>query len=73
MVDISYDLNELSADGDQIQQPVGSKLGAPMKEWEDLGPHQKRKETQKIFDEIKKTAQARKVEPVRLVGTMLRR
>ena len=41
-VDISYDLNELSADGDQIQQPVVSKLGAPMKEWEDLGPHQKR-------------------------------
>ena len=53
--------------------PVHAKQGAPMKEWDSLGPHQKRKQSQRVFDELKKTANARKVEPERLAGTLLHR
>ena len=49
------------------------KLGPPMKEWKDLGQRHKRKVTQNLVDELVKTAQARKVEPVKLVGNILRR
>ena len=44
-----------------------------MKDWDDLGPHQKRMLSQKAFDEVKKTSAARGIEPVRLIGTLLRR
>ena len=49
------------------------KQGAPMKEWEFLGPHQKRKQSQKAFNEIQKTARARNIEPEKIAGTLLHR
>ena len=44
-----------------------------MKEWSELGPQQKRAKTQKIYDEIKKTAEERNVAPEKMVGGLLRR
>ena len=49
------------------------RTGAPRKAWGDLGQGRKRIETQGIMDEIKKTADARNVEPVKLIGTILHR
>ena len=57
---------------DQEVQPV-PKLGPPIKDWGDLGQRHKRKVTQNLVDELARTAQARKVEPVKLVGNILRR
>jgi hypothetical protein len=59
---------------DEVQPvPVVSKSGAQKKSWENLGQERKRSETQKIVDELQKTAQARNVEPIRLIGTVLHR
>ena len=54
-------------------EPVVAKLGPPMKDWEDLGQCQKRKVTQRVVDQLNLTAQERNVEPVKLVGSILRR
>ena len=49
------------------------KTGRPMKRWQDLGPQQKRAKSQKLFDELKRTAKTRQISPVKLVGGLLRR
>ena len=59
-------------DDDEVQRRVG-RLGPRRKEWEKLGPQQKRKETQHLFDELKKTSETREVEPVQMVGSLLHR
>jgi hypothetical protein len=56
---------------EEVREPL--KQGAPMKDWNALGPGGKRKQSQKAFDELKKTARARNVEPERLAGTLLHR
>ena len=56
---------------EEAREPL--KQGPPIKEWEYLGPHQKRKQSQRAFDEIKKTALARNVEPEKVAGTLLHR
>ena len=38
-----------------------------------MGQNRKRFESQKIVDEIKKTAEARNVDPVKLIGSILHR
>ena len=53
--------------------PVHAKQGAPMKDWTSLGPHQKRRESQRAFDELKKVASARNVEPEIVAGSLLHR
>ena len=49
------------------------KSGRPIKRWGSLGPQQKRAISQKLFDELKRTAEERQVAPVKLVGGLLRR
>ena len=44
-----------------------------MKDWDQLGTQTRRRETQKAFDELKKTADARNVDPEKLAGGILRR
>ena len=44
-----------------------------MKDWDSLGPLQKRRQSQKAFDEMKKSAAIRNVEPERLAGNLLHR
>ena len=39
--------------------PAHAKQGAPLKAWDSLGPLQKRRQSQKAFDEMKKAAQIR--------------
>ena len=53
--------------------PAHAKQGAPLKAWDSLGPLQKRRQSQKAFDEMKKAAQIRNVEPERLAGNLLHR
>ena len=53
--------------------PHPARLGPPLKSWESLGPHQKRMQSQKVFDELRKTATARDIDPGRLTGTLLHR
>ena len=47
--------------------------GAPMKNWEYLGPHQKRRLSQKALDEVKRAAAARNVAPEKIAGAVLHR
>ena len=49
------------------------RLGPRLKEWDKLGPQQKRKETQHLYDELKKTSESREVEPAQIVGSLLHR
>ena len=49
------------------------RLGPRCKDWDKLGSQQKRKESQRVYDELKKTSEARNVEPVQLVGNLLHR
>ena len=49
------------------------KQGPKMKDWDQLGTQTRRRETQKAFDELKKTADARNVDPEKLAGGILRR
>ena len=49
------------------------KPGAPIKAWEELGPRQKRKQSQKAFDEAKKVAEARNIGTEQVLGGLLRR
>ena len=53
--------------------PAHAKQGAQLKDWDSLGPLQKRRQSQKAFDEMKKAAQVRNVEPERLAGNLLHR
>ena len=53
--------------------PHPARLGPPFKPWDSLGPHQKRMQSQKVFDELKRTATARDIDPGRLTGTLLHR
>ena len=52
---------------------VGEPGHPPIKEWENLGQDRKRKVTQKVVDELSKTAQERRMEPEKLVGAILKR
>ena len=52
---------------------VPGKLGPKMKDWDQLGTQQRRRETQKAFDELKRTADVRNVQPEKLAGGILRR
>ena len=56
-----------------VQIPVHEKQGAPMKDWDSLGPLQKRRVSQRAFDELKRTAKARNINPQRLAGSILHR
>ena len=44
-----------------------------MKNWEYLGPHQKRRLSQKALDEVKRAAAARNVAPEKIAGAVLHR
>ena len=57
-------------DGEAV---VPGKQGAPCKPWDELGTRQKRAKNQKAFDEVKKLAASRNVEPEKVVGGLLRR
>ena len=71
--DIVNDSDEEEDEAGDARVPVHAKQGAPMKDWNSLGPHQKRRESQKAFDELRKIATARNVEPERVAGSLLRR
>ena len=62
-------------DDDQNDEVVRQvkRVGPRQKMWEELGPQQKRKQSQKLFDELKKVSETRGVEPVRMVGNLLHR
>jgi hypothetical protein len=60
-------------ENDAVAVEVHAKQGPPMKPWDSLGPSQKRKQSQRAFDELKNIASVRKVEPGRLAGTLLHR
>lgn len=49
------------------------RLGPPLKPWGQLKPRMKRRLTQKAFEEVKKVADTRDVEPKQVVGGLLRR
>ena len=49
------------------------RLGPPLKPWCELKPQMKRRLTQKAFEEVKKVAEKRDVEPEQVVGGLLRR
>ena len=49
------------------------KQGAPFKDWMELGPHHKRRESQRAMDEIKKVAAARNIEASKIAGSVLHR
>ena len=57
----------------RVPVPALAKQGAPLKDWDSLGPLQKRRQSQKAFDEMKKSAEIRNVEPERLAGNLLHR
>ena len=71
---VYVDSEEGGEDGPAMHQiPVHAKQGAPMKDWDDLGPLQKRRQSQSAFDEVKKAALARNVDPQRVAGNILHR
>ena len=49
------------------------RLGPALKPWCELKPQMKRRLTQKAFEEVKKVAEIRDVEPKQVVGGLLRR
>ena len=57
---------------DEIHRQI-KKLGPRQKEWEELGPQQRRSVTQGLYDDLKKMAVCRGVDPVRLIGSLLHR
>ena len=58
-----------SGDPDEIHRQI-KKLGPRQKEWEELGPQQRRSVTQGLYDDLKKMAVCRGVDPVRLEDFM---
>ena len=52
---------------------VEPHIGREKKKWEDLGSDRKRKVTQKVYDELEKTAEDRRIEPAQLAGSLLHR
>ena len=64
-------LEEDSEDG--VDVPEHLAQGAPKKNWEVLCPRQKRRESQRAFEEVKKAAASRKVEPEKMAGAVLHR
>ena len=59
-------------DPDEIHRQV-KKLGPRQKKWEELGPQQRRSVTQGLYDDMKKVAVCRGVDPVKLAGSLLHR
>ena len=55
------------------EEEIVRRVGPHQKDWDQLGPQQKRKKGQKLFDELNRTAKKRKIEPVRMVGSLLQR
>ena len=49
------------------------RLGPALKPWCELKPQMKRRLTQNAFEEVKKVAEKRDVEPQQVVGGLLRR
>ena len=49
------------------------KTGPSKKSWEQLGLKQKKRRSQDLFNELKKTADASGIEPVQMVGSLLHR
>ena len=62
----------LVEDEEDITRQV-RKQGPGLKEWDQLGPQQKRKKSQVLFNELKRTSETRVVHPVRMVGSLLHR
>ena len=60
------------ADSEAVDDEI-SRTGPKEKNWQDLGPRQKKRTSQQAFEEIHKTAQCRGVEPVQIVGSLLHR
>ena len=60
-------------DGEEEEVHRMGRTGRPMKDWASLGPQQKRAKTENLYQELKRTAEARQVSPVKLVGSLLRR
>ena len=48
-------------------------IGRGKKSWNDLGSDRKRKVSQKVYDQLEKTADERGIEPSQFAGTLLRR
>ena len=69
---ILFDTNHFTGDGEEFVRRVGG-VGPRQKPWELLGPQQKRKQSQQLFDKLKKTSKERDVHPIRMVGSLLQR
>jgi hypothetical protein len=60
-------------DAEDAHEEGMRRTGPPEKNWQDLGPRQKKRKSQKVFDELKKTAASGGVAPVQIVGSLLHR
>ena len=69
---ILFDTNHFPGDGEEFVRRVGG-VGPRQKPWDLLGPQQKRKQSQQLFDKLKKTSKERDVHPIRMVGSLLQR
>ena len=49
------------------------RTGPSKKDWEELGLKQKKRRSQNLFNELKKTADASGIDPVQMVGSLLHR
>ena len=47
--------------------------GPTLKDWDSLGPQQKRKKSQRLMDELRKTSNERNVDPIMMAGSLLHR
>ena len=57
---------------EEIQRKVG-RLGPKLRPFSELGRLQQRRVTQEAFDNLKKVAEARQIEPVNVAGYMMKR
>lgn len=57
---------------EEIQRKVG-RLGPKPRPFSELGRLQQRRVTQEAFDNLKKVAEARQIEPVNVAGYMMKR
>ena len=52
---------------------VLNRTGPAKKAWEELGPKQKKRRCQEVFNELKKSAAECGIEPVQLAGSLIHR
>ena len=58
---------------DEIERRVIGRQGPPLKSFVELGPLQKRRVSQKVFDNLKKVAEERHMAQTELTGYCLKR